>query len=223
MRVRRYGFQPGWWRRYLPFAGGFGIVATVLIASYLNNRVPIVPARRLVDQEAISRINSNATRTQWREIKKSYAAEKNLSPVEKFVRMESLKVGQADPDPSKTHARLRAVARGLGKKDLDTLQRSAMNTSLGNDRRFLSVYLLALSENAQSAPALLGIALAPMTIQDSTSVHYAEELMIRTQALEGMARQNPETLKKFLANQDNSFLAEQARRLLREKKQSARN
>ena len=221
MFAKRFGFHPGWWRRYLPFAAGFLVVATVLTASYFKRTEPQSLAhtpRAREPQSVTSTARARPSNGELNGSARQDLKERALSPVEKFVRSESLRVGQADPDPVKTHARLRSVARSLGRRDLETLKHSALNTSIGNDRRFLSVYLLAISDNAQAVPALLNIALAPMSIQDSTSVHYAEELMIRTQALEGMARQGPESLGKFLSHQDNSFLADQARRLLRERK-----
>jgi len=151
---------------------------------------------------------------------------KKLSPVERFVNMESQKVGRPDPNPTKSFERLKAVARSLGPKDIEALKHTALNNELENDRRFLSVYVLALAETETAAPALMSIALDPLTIQDMSSRLYAEELMIRTQALEGLANYQPSRgtgpLQKYLEKQDNAFLADQARRLVRERNKARR-
>lgn len=140
-------------------------------------------------------------------------------PIERFVAKESLKVGRADPNPEQTFSRLKLLATRLKKDDVDLLKKMAVNTQFNNDQRFLSVYLLSLSNNPQVTPALLGIALEPVAMQDQTSSYFAEELMIRTQALEGITQTDragaPRYLQTYLARQNNSFLADQARRLLR--------
>lgn len=223
MRERRYPFQTGWWRRFLPFVGGFLLVATLLMIGHFNERTPTAPAR-LGNSGKVNisaREDGGTTRPSPKPAEEE-SSEKDLSPVERFVKSESLKIGRPDPNPARSHARLKAVAKGLGRKDMDLLKRSALNTSLNNDRRFLSVYLLAISENPTATSALMSVALAPMSIQDSTSVHYAEELMIRTQALEGLARQDRGALRRALSHQDNSFLADQTRRLLREQNKAKR-
>jgi hypothetical protein len=220
MMERRHPFQTGWWRRFLPFVGGFLMVATLVLAIFLKIQSAQVPDPQSNVVQPNSKFEALKAADQAKSKNAKVIAEANekLSPVEKFVRTESLKVGHADPNPSQTHSRLRAVARGLGRMDIDSLKRTALNTSMGNDRRFLSVYLMAISEKAATAPALLSVALTPLSIQDISSRHYAEELMIRTQALEGLGRQQPGALREFLKRQDNAFLADQARRILNEKK-----
>jgi len=222
MRERRHPFQMGWWRRYLPFAGGFLVVATLLAIIQFNQSSPVGPAAI----ERTQKLNPAKTGDSKAELPskatKEEKPETNLSPVEKFVKSESPRIGRPDPDPAKSHARLKAVAKSLGRKDIDALKRTALNTSLNNDRRFLSVYLLAISGNQAASSALMSVALAPLSIQDTTSIHYAEELMIRTQALEGLARQEPGALRKVLSHQDNAFLADQTKRLLKEQNKAKR-
>src|SRR5688572_9118541 len=145
MGERRYPFQSGWWRRYLPFVGGFFVAGTLLMAGYFRHRAPpALPTHRL----NLSALPQNATppAAPSGQRRPAAASEKSLSPIEKFVRVESLKVGRPDPDPSKTHARLKAVARGLGRQDMSLLRKAALDSSLENDRRFMSVYLLTLAE-----------------------------------------------------------------------------
>jgi hypothetical protein len=242
MSEGRHPFQNGWWRRYLPFAAGFLAAATLLLALSLKiQSYWFSPATYRTAQGAAAgdlKVTGGGVRAAGSEQDRSNSApaqapapderparppidEKELArltPVEKFVYSESLKIGRADPSPERTHRKLKAVARGLGRLDMENLKIAALNTAFDNDRRFMSVFLLALSEKDAAAPALLSIALTPLSIQDTGSRLYAEELMIRTQALEGLGAARPGTLKDFLRKQDNAFLADQARRLLREKK-----
>lgn len=213
MRFRPSPFQSGW-RRFLPFIGGFLVAATVIIGLNLKNTSPL-PAATAPDTHS-AKPASHRPQLVSKPVRPGRETEK-LSAVEKFVRAESLRVGRADSHPDQTHARLKAVAKSLGRSDTEALRLGALNTAYDGDRRFLSVYLLALAESSASVSALLSVALGPLSIQDVSSRQYAEELMIRTQALEGLANQRPAALRHFLARQDNAFLADQARRLLHEK------
>ncbi|MBX7231134.1 MAG: hypothetical protein K1X29_03510 [Bdellovibrionales bacterium] len=143
------------------------------------------------------------------------------SPMARFVKMESLRVGTPDENPKQSFKRLKSVASGLNNNDVENLKNISLDRKYNNEQRFLSVYLLALAENPQVAGALMSVALDPLETKDKSSPTYAEELMIRTQALEGIAKVDPRgrksRLAEFLKKQDNAFLAEQAKRLIREK------
>ena len=209
-----------WWRRFLPFVAGFLAISLLILAlaTKPTTSPPVVAGQRGPAQTKIEPKKRVKTLTP-EELKK-------LSPVERFVNSESLNVGRPDTNPKRSFERLKAVAKSLRSKDIDTLKHTALNNELDNDRRFLSVYILALAETAAVAPALMSIALDPLTIQDMSSQRYAEELMIRTQALEGLANYQPASghgpLQKYLEKQDNAFLADQARRLVRERNKAQR-
>lgn len=145
----------------------------------------------------------------------------SLSPVEKFVYIESQKLRKPDPNPNHTYSRLKRLAESLKIKDIDSLKSTALDPSLNNDRRFMSVYLLSLNQKDIVLPALMSIALDSVIVSESQPQIYAEELMLRTQALIGIAHfQAPigtGPLHSYLRKQDNAFLADQAKRLLKER------
>ncbi|MGE0762305.1 MAG: hypothetical protein AB7N80_03395 [Bdellovibrionales bacterium] len=214
-----------WWRRFLPLIAGFLMVGVLILAVATKPKLPPRQEERQPAAQSAAALKSNSKRTAQSKTK-TMVDESRLSPIEKFVYHESQKVGRPDPDPKRSFERLKAVAHGLKRMDIESLKRTALNNDLDNDHRFLSVYLLALARNQDAAPALLGIALDPLTVQDMSSPLYAEELMIRTQALEGLANyqpaQGPGPLQRYLQKQDNSFLADQARRLLKERSKNRR-
>lgn len=204
-------------QRTLPLLVGFAVIAILTFVMATKPRPPAEVVPELAAREPAASIPAEETTpTENPEVSK-------LTPIERFVHQESLKVGKADPTPDETYQRLRRVAKSLRKDDIQSLKRDALNQELENDRRFLSVYLLALNSSPSAVPALLAVALEPLSIQDISSRLYAEELMIRTQALEGLSqvsdsRARGGALENFLKRQDNAFLADQAMRLLKHRR-----
>ncbi|MCB0386646.1 MAG: hypothetical protein KDD43_14735 [Bdellovibrionales bacterium] len=133
------------------------------------------------------------------------------------MKKEATLVGQADQDPQVTLLRLKTVASQLGMDQFEKLKSLALDLSLGGDERFLSAYLLSLNGSEASMASLKGLALAPLPEKKMDSRLYDQEIMIRGQALEGLAQSTKanEHLSEFLRRQDNVPLAEHAQRLLR--------
>lgn len=212
-----------WWRRVLPLLAGFLLVGLLVFTVATK---PKLKSNSVPSTSETSPSSSKKTKDTSAFSPAPTEDLEHLSAVEKFVAGESLKVGKPDSNPQKSFEKLQAVARGLKRMDVENLKKTALNNELNNDRRFMSVYLLTLADNASTAPALMSIALDPLTIQDMSSRLYAEELMIRTQALQGLAKYQPNEgegpLHQYLQKQDNSFLADQARRLLNEKMKRSR-
>ena len=139
--------------------------------------------------------------------------------VEEFIHQEARAMGKTDQTPTTTKERLQTIADRLEKRDLTQLLKLAIDFKRNGDERFLSVYLMSLSQHPQAAATLMGVALTPFPQQKLDPRLYDQEVVIRSQALEGIARQKPpeksrQHLKKFLASQNNVPLAHQAQRLL---------
>lgn len=207
---------------------GFALVAGLFLMIFRNGTEQVSRAPATLEKEestsAVTDSEQNPTEAVTTTSAKATLSpnDASLTPVERFIRQESVRVGKPDPDPMSTQKKLKAVAESLKKMDIQNLKRAALDHSLNNDQRFLSAYILSLSSSAETKSALFSIASDPLTVQDISSRLYAEELMIRTQALEGLAKHQPRTgrgpLDDFLARQDNSFLADQARRVLQERR-----
>ena len=102
-----------------------------------------------------------------------------------WLKGESAKIGQIDPNPAQTMQKLRQKAAGLNKNDFLLLKQIALNSQTNGDERFLAVYILSLS-NSESVIAELkdvGLAKIPATVSDR---QHSEEIILRTQALEAL-------------------------------------
>lgn len=215
-------------RRLLPMVGGFSAVALlVFIFNRSDSNKIDSNLNRLANQAEVHSQGGSPNQADTANPKPSSNPDPNRatnsnppSAIEKFIHSESLKVGRTDSDPDRSFRRLKSVARRLKSMDMATLKRTALNLELNNDQRFLAVYLLSLAESALALPALNEIALAPIKETDTASRLYAEELVVRTQALEGLANvaEGRGLLNDYTFRQDNAFLSDQARRLLREKR-----
>ncbi|MCB0367403.1 MAG: hypothetical protein H6624_00705 [Bdellovibrionaceae bacterium] len=133
-----------------------------------------------------------------------------------FVKKEATLVGQPDQDPQETLLRLKTVAGQLGQEQFERLKALALDLSLPGDERFLSAYLLSLNQTEASMSSLKSLALAPLPKSKMDARLYDQEIMIRGQALEGLAQSTKakEHLTDFLRHQDNVPLAEHAQRLI---------
>ncbi len=213
-------------RRALFFLSGFALVAGIVFSIFKDGESISTVSESKQDKKESS--VADRSPTQYKASEPVTAASpqgktaQNLTPVERFIQQESARVGKPDPDPISTQRKLKALAESLKRLDIQSLKRAALDHSLNNDQRFLSAYILSLSSSPDTKAALFSIASDPLTVQDISSRVYAEELMIRTQALEGLSKHQPRTgrgpIDDFLARQDNSFLADQARRILQERR-----
>ena len=134
-----------------------------------------------------------------------------------LVQQETLAMGRTDANPQGTLERLIQIAAQLQPRDFETLMAMALNISRGGDERFLATYLMSLSRQDWAAPLLKVVALTPLPDQKLDARLYDQEVMIRAQALEGLAHSNQgrDHLTDFLRHQDNVSLAQHAQRLLR--------
>ena len=132
-----------WWRKYFGLIFGFVSVAAIILAVATKPKPP--PSFEGATESGVSESNKGhsfmSTLAQ-----KTDSPKEPKSAIEKFVQMESLKIGRPDPDPQKSYRKLFAVAHALGANDIEDLKLSALNEQLNNDQRFLSVYLLSLAK-----------------------------------------------------------------------------
>lgn len=110
------------------------------------------------------------------------------SSVIEFVEQESLRVGQTDSNPEQTQQRLNEFADQLSPGQAQTLFQTSLDQKISGDQRFLSAYILSLSDQTHVFDALDRLATAPISISPKEAPRlYEQEVMIRTQALEGLA------------------------------------
>ncbi len=134
--------------------------------------------------------------------------------VEKWVGAESAKMGKVDIDPVGTEARLKLIAHQLTDSDLATLKRIALDRTAMADQRFLSVYMLGLSDS-ESATESLKIITASSIEKPNQDRDYSDELSVRLHALESLMRKlspndSIQYLKTLLGASDNPVIARQA-------------
>lgn len=128
--------------------------------------------------------------------------------------VEAKKMGQVDPNPSATKARLKSWASGLNRKELQHLRQLGLNKDLNPDERFLSVFLIGLNDTPAAAEELRLIVSSPVGPAPEERA-YSDELSIRLHALEQMVRKLPadqsaKYLRQILASSDNPVIARQA-------------
>lgn len=211
-----------WGRRWVaPILGGFAIVLSAILA--LQGPTPRVSTPEVPNWKLSSPTSQTQSEDASVHSHQDSPQEKSITPIERFIASESQRIGKPDPSPDESFKRLKAVARKLKRYDFQSLKLVSLNKDLETDQRFLATYVLALADQPAALDPLLQIATAQMPDADPSSPQYAEELALRTQALEGLAkfhRADRPVLTQFLAKEENSFLVQQARRLIKERRRS---
>lgn len=142
----------------------------------------------------------------------------SIVSTESWVFMQSESMGRTDKNPEATERELRSQVEEMNWDQLVGLKSVALNVELGGDQRFMAAYLLNLSQRPGVSRIMNQLASHPLPFGPEKGRLYEQELVIRMQALEGLAARNRELLVKYLASQDNAQLAQQASRLLRRSK-----
>lgn len=138
----------------------------------------------------------------------------------KMVQKEAETISQLNNHPDEVQKRLRELAGQMQDADVALLQKSALNTSLNGDERFLSVYILGESTLEKAQESLETIAATPIPAMKEARLTTQEEIL-RVQAVESL--READSLKRVLSRTDNSFISDRAQRnlLFREGKVSA--
>lgn len=154
---------------------------------------------------------------------KKAEAGKPASPAQEFtglVKKEAGAIAQLTDHPEEIEKRLKELAEKMQETDVPELQATALDTTLNGDYRFLSVYILGESSLPKAQESLETIASSPIPTLSEARLTTQEEI-IRGQAVEALRK--PESLKRVLAQADNTFVVDRAQRnlLYREGKISA--
>ncbi|HEY8271380.1 MAG TPA: hypothetical protein VIG33_10875 [Pseudobdellovibrionaceae bacterium] len=128
-----------------------------------------------------------------------------------LVKNEAVAMSQLNDHPEEVEKRLKDLAEKMQEADVPELQATALNTSLNGDQRFLSVYILGESSLPKAQESLETIATAPIPTMSEARLTNQEEI-IRSQAVESLRQ--PESLKRVLAQVNNSFVVDRAQRSL---------
>lgn len=131
-----------------------------------------------------------------------------------WLKHKASQIGQTDPNPVATQARLRERALKFSRGDLILLKDRALREGGNADERFLAVYLLGLSESAFALDLLKEIGQVPIPPLRSDRA-YSDEFSIRAHALESVVRRSlPKDsvvfLKKILTKTTDPALAKHA-------------
>jgi hypothetical protein len=142
----------------------------------------------------------------------------NTSALQRWLSKEAGKVGRIGEQPTTTVVRLKKKALSLKPSDLEYLLQTAVNPGAGGDERFLSVYMIGLSEAAAAKKALREIAETPVPPTPNDRA-YSDEVVIRAHAMESLVqRQNQqdsvEFLRALLGKTTDASIARHARYLL---------
>jgi len=107
-----------------------------------------------------------------------------------WIRNETLQVGRTDLNPDATRADLETKAKKLSKLELLQLKNLALDEQQTGDTKFLSVYLLGLSDSALAVASLKDIGLAPIhTNQNERQV--SDSTVVRLYALDALVKRLP--------------------------------
>lgn len=212
------------WRRFvIPLLLGFvGVMTWLLIALPTFKDAPLARRSQAVPDQSKDRLENSETARAKDSPPDAveFPKESRKAKILALVRSEALRVGKIDRNPEQTYKDVEAKARTLPRGDLAILSSIALNPKLQNDLRFTSVFLLSLSRNKASLPALERVALASIPSDlPINSPLYTEELVIRMQAIEGLRRFQTKGKKSgplvdYIKRQKNTFLADHARRHL---------
>lgn len=128
-----------------------------------------------------------------------------------LVQREAETISQLNDHPDEVQKRLKELAGQMQEADVILLQKSALNTSLNGDERFLSVYILGESTLAKAQESLEAIAATPIPAMKEARLTNQEEIL-RVQAVESL--RETDSLKRVLSQTDNSFISDRAQRNL---------
>lgn len=141
----------------------------------------------------------------------SPSAEGASGELPEWLQREADNISRLQDDPEETQKRLKELAGQVKDADVALLQGLALNPHADGDARFLSVYILGLSDLERAQESLETIALTPLPPSHDARLTNQEEIL-RAEAVESLRQ--TEGLKKVLAGTDNSFLSDRAQRNL---------
>lgn len=189
----------------------------ILLALYSLERWPDSPVAVTTDKA------KNFIQQTAREIasESKQTPKPSLTEIQEFVRLESLAIGHIDENPEATKQKLVEYVEALDVEGFATLANLALNVKNNGDQRFLAVYLMALSTSEIVVDHLMDVAEAPMPSARMDERLMDQEIIIRTQALEGLAKigsveERRKRLNQYLSRQSHVSLAGQAHRLLQD-------
>lgn len=142
------------------------------------------------------------------------SGEKPASTAQEFaalVKTEADAMSQLNDHPEEVQKRLKDLADKMQETDVPALQETVLNIALSGDQRFLSVYILGESNLSKAQESLEAIAISPIPDMHEARLTNQEEV-IRSQAVESLRK--PESLKRVLAQIDNTFITDRAQRNL---------
>jgi len=128
-----------------------------------------------------------------------------------WLQREADNVSRLQDHPEETQTRLKELASQLKDSDVSLLRDLALDPHADGDARFLSVYILGLSDLEKAQESLETIALTPLPPSHDARLTNQEEIL-RAEAVESLRQ--TEGLKRVLAGTDNSFLGDRAQRNL---------
>lgn len=141
------------------------------------------------------------------------------SNIKSWLANEAEKMGQTDPNPEETKIRLAQRAAGLKRLELRYLKIVALDRSRNSDERFLSIYILGLSEDEKTLDLLREISLTQIP-GTATDRQHSDEVVFRAHALEALVQkldseQARSFLREILARSGDPVLARHAQYWLR--------
>ncbi len=143
-----------------------------------------------------------------------------LTFVKNLLQTESVRMGSIEPHPKRRLEHLKKQSLLLKEADFAYLFKEVSNTQSNGDRRFLSVYLLSLSQNSKAKPYLEKIISASINQKIAAPRLYEQELVIKMHAIKGFLPiikaegSYQAQAKQLLQRQENPFLVKFIRNLL---------
>lgn len=118
------------------------------------------------------------------------------------LQKETWRIGQIDENPEKTERELTEWARSLPPEELRLLGRTARDTELEPDQRFLAVDLLGRAGTAEAGELLVDIATSPLGVEFASDYQHSAaaefEVLLREQAVDSIAELPKERAEKSL-------------------------
>lgn len=119
------------------------------------------------------------------------------------LQKETWRIGQIDEDPEKTERELTDWAKALPSEELRLLSRTALDTELEPDQRFLAVDLLGRAGTFEAGELLVEVATAPLGIEFASDYQHSAsaefEVLLREQAVDSIAELPKERAEKALS------------------------